>query len=104
MKKIINGKKYDTETAEKIHGWDNGYGSSDFKTCWEQLYRTKKGAFFLHGGGGPMSKYAVSVQGGMSGSRQITPLSDDEAKEWLENHDGDDDKLEELFGEEIEEA
>ena len=33
MKKIINGKRYDTETAEKIGVWDNARSISDFDCC-----------------------------------------------------------------------
>ena len=41
MKKIIDGKKYDTETAECVGGWDNGYYANDLYYCWEGLYRKK---------------------------------------------------------------
>ena len=30
MKKIINGRLYDTETAKLIGSWSNGFSSSDF--------------------------------------------------------------------------
>jgi hypothetical protein len=85
MKKVIEGKVYNTETAEKIHSWDNGYYGSDFKMCEETLYRTKKGAFFLHGEGGPMSKYAVSHDNSSSYGSDIQVLSDAEVIEWLED-------------------
>ena len=40
MKRIINGKSYNTETAEELARGDNGlYG--DFGYCRESLYRTK---------------------------------------------------------------
>ena len=38
MKKIINGRKYDTETAKEIGYWSNGYPCSDFNHCNETLY------------------------------------------------------------------
>ena len=37
MKKIINGKKYDTETAKEVGYWNNGYPCSDFNHCEETL-------------------------------------------------------------------
>ena len=43
MKKIINGKRYDTETAEKIGVWDNARSISDFDCCEETLYRKRTG-------------------------------------------------------------
>ena len=39
MKKIINGKKYDTDTASCVGSWDNGYGYSEFGYFSEALYR-----------------------------------------------------------------
>jgi hypothetical protein len=85
MKKVIDGKVYNTETAEVIYTWDNGYYGSDFKQCEETLYRTKKGAFFLHGEGGPMSKYAVSCGNGYGYGSDIQVMTDDEVIEWLED-------------------
>ena len=58
MKKIINGKKYDTETATKIGEYSNGYSTSDFHYIDETLYRKKTGEFFLYGEGGPMTRYS----------------------------------------------
>src|SRR3990172_2422569 len=60
MKKVIDGKIYNTETAELLHEWDNGMYGNDFGRCEEALYRTKKGAYFIAGEGGAMSRYARS--------------------------------------------
>lgn len=98
MKRIINGKKYDTETATMIHEWDNGHYTGDFEHCEEALYRTRKGAYFLAGSGGPMSKYAESRGNETSGGEAITPITETEAREWLEEHDGAD-EIEATFGE-----
>lgn len=35
MKKIIDGKKYDTETAKLVGEWTNGYSYNDFHYCTE---------------------------------------------------------------------
>lgn len=103
MKQIIDGKRYDTATAEEIaHHW-NGHPTSDFKTCTETLYRTKKGAFFLHGEGGPMSIYSKSVSGGYTYGEKIVPMTDDDVVEWLERC-GLTDELEELFPDRVEDA
>jgi hypothetical protein len=61
MKSIIDRKRYDTTTAEEIADWWNGCSNSDFHHCNETLYRTKNGAWFLHGIGGPLSPYAESL-------------------------------------------
>ena len=103
MKKVIEGKVYNTETAEEIHSWSNHYPSSDFKACSESLYRTKKGAFFIAGSGGPLSSYAVPCGSGYGGGDGIRPITREEALEWLESHDGGD-AIEEHFSDMIEEA
>ena len=47
MKKIINGKKYDTETAKWLGDYWNGLGGNDFKKLFETLYQKKTGDYFL---------------------------------------------------------
>lgn len=98
MKKIINGKKYDTETAQRVAGWDNGrYG--DFSHCSEELYRKRTGEFFIYGEGGPMSRYARSCgQNEWCGGEEIIPLNYDAARKWAEEH-LDADEYEDIFGE-----
>jgi len=47
MKEIINGKTYNTDTAELVASGDNGLSYSD---CWrqtEELYLTRKGNYFI---------------------------------------------------------
>jgi hypothetical protein len=104
MLKIIEGKRYNTETAAEIAKWSNGYGSSDFKYCWERLYRTPKGAWFLYGEGGAMSKYAEPCgNNGRCGGSNVTVLSPDEAQAWLEAHD-EAEALEAHFADRLEDA
>ena len=85
MKKIINGRSYDTETAREVASWGNAGGWNDFAHLEENLYQKKNGEFFLFGEGGPMTKYAVSTgQNTWSGGSKIIPLSYDSAREWAE--------------------
>ena len=90
MKKVISGALYDTETA-KLLGKDSYSNPGDFQYWVETLYRTKSGKYFLHGEGGAMTKYAVSVgQNEWSGGEKIIPLDLDSAQKWAEEHlDGD---------------
>lgn len=89
MRKIVCGHLYDTETAEEIHPWTNGRRRDNFAWCRETLYRTKKGAFFIFGEGGPLSGYTEPAGDGMfGGSSDIRPLTENEAIEWLEAHRG----------------
>lgn len=101
MKKIINGKQYNTDTAKDIGSWDNHqYG--DFGFVEETLYQKRTGEFFLYGAGGPASKYAESAGGNnWAGGSQIIPLTWDEAREWAEKH-LDVDNYEAVFGEVLE--
>lgn len=98
MKKIINGKCFNTETADVIGSFEYGV-SGDFTHVVECLYRTKKGQFFMYYEGGPMSKYAVSHgNNSTSGSYGIDLIDDEAAKKWAEKHlTGD--EYEEVFGE-----
>lgn len=102
MKKIINGKKYDTETAQCVGSWNNGCNSGDFNYCSEALYRKRTGEFFLHGDGGARTEYAVSCgNNSWRGGEKIIPLSYEAAREWSEEYlDADD--YEAIFGEVIE--
>ena len=103
MKRIINGKAYNTDTAEEVAEYWNGYSVSDFKHFTEALYKTSKGAWFIAGEGGPMSHYARSVPGGTGGGEGLRVVTEAEAMAWLEGH-GFTDELEEYFGDRIEEA
>lgn len=97
MKKIINGKKYDTDTAKCLLTWSNG--RTGFSYCSETLYQKKTGEFFLFGKGGPMSRYATPCGDNCtSGSEQIRPFTEQQARNWTENlFDADD--YETIFGE-----
>jgi hypothetical protein len=87
MKKIIDGKRYDTETATKIAGWSNNLGSRDFHNCSEDLYKTKSGNWFIYGEGGPMTNYATSCgNNSYCGGEDICPMTPEEAQIWLETH------------------
>ena len=65
---------------------------------WKRVCTVKKtGEFFLHGEGGAMTEYSESYAGNTCGSERIIPLTEDEAKEWVENQlDADD--YESIFG------
>lgn len=99
MKKIISGKVYDTSTATELAAYSSPGSWRDFSHYEETLYRKKTGEFFLHGEGGPMTRYAQATGvNSWSGGERIMPLSYKEAQEWAEEHlDGD--EYEAIFGE-----
>jgi len=87
MKKIINGKLYDTETAKEIDVISHGDGPRDFNYFCETLYRKRTGEYFIHGKGGPMSRYAeASGQNTWSGGEKIIPLEYKAAAKWGEEN------------------
>ena len=90
MTKIINGKRYDTETARLV-GEASYSNRTDFAYWSEELYQKRTGEFFIYGEGGPASKYSRSTgQNSWSGGEKIIPLTINEAKEWAEKYlDGD---------------
>lgn len=99
MKKIINGKRYDTETAKRI-GYDcSNLLPRDFGYWEETLYVKRTGEFFLYGEGGPMTRYAESLgNNGWTGGEEIIPLTPEKARAWAEEHLGAD-EYEGIFGE-----
>ena len=101
MKKIIKGRLYDTDTAERIGYYTNGSDCRSYLWFEETLYRKKTGEFFLHGNGGPTSRYAecTSPDGhAFRSGEAIVPQTIDQAKTWAERHMDADDYIE-VFGE-----
>jgi hypothetical protein len=98
MKKIINRKTYNTDTARELGSWMYGYpGYPEYIS--ETLYMTPRGAYFLHGEGGPRSRYARRIaQNSWVGGEDIIPMTADEAREWAEKH-LDAKEYEAIFGE-----
>ena len=86
MKAIIEGLTYNTETATELGRysslarWESNYVD-------EGLYRTKKGRYFLAGEGGALSRYGRHGRvGGWCEGEKIIPITEDEAREWMERH------------------
>lgn len=98
MKKIINNKRYDTDTAREI-GEYSYMNRRDFAYFCETLYCKRTGEYFIYGEGGPASKYAETVgQNEWCGGERIIPMSYEKARAWAERHlDADD--YEKEFGE-----
>lgn len=94
MIKVVDGKRYNTETAEKVFGYWNGCSRSDFRFRTKKLYRTKNGAWFIHHDGGALTDMAVSVgNNGTGGSEDIEPVCITDAQAFLEAHSDDEEAL-----------
>lgn len=100
MRKIIDGKLYDTSTAKCLGEWSDGLGFGDFNHREESLFRKKTGEYFLYLYGGantPMAEPAYG--GGWQGGELIRPLlSAEGAKRWAERRLTAD-EYESVFGE-----
>lgn len=99
MKQIINGKMYNTDTANFLGSFESGI-CGDFNHIEENLYVTKKGAYFIEYSGGALTEYAVAVSNSncTTGSSGIKLITESEAKQWAENFLSAE-RYEEIFGE-----
>lgn len=88
MRRIINGKAYDTDTAKQIAKYDNGLLPDDFDYIEETLYLKKTGEYFILGEGGARSKYNVTT---------FVLITEEIAKKWVEEKANG--LYEEIFGE-----
>jgi hypothetical protein len=86
MKKIIDGKVYNTETAEEIGEAQASCYCNDFRWWKESLFRTKKGTWFLAGTGHAMSHWSERGPDGHGPGRGIRALTEEEARSWAEKY------------------
>ena len=86
MKKIINGKLYNTETAHLVGTWSNEM-DGDFSWTEESLYQKKTGEFFIYGQGGAHTRYAQNTDAThWCEGEAITLISYDDTRQWAEEH------------------
>jgi hypothetical protein len=101
MKKIINGKVYDTEVAELICSYEYGY-ERDFRYVYEALYKSPNGQFFINYQGGAMSKYSENTGPNETfGGSGIRLIDEDEARKFTESNGSNEDYVK-AFGEPVE--
>lgn len=86
MKKMINGKRYDTKTAA-LCGWREYGESGGSDYILEKMYQKRTGEFFLYGKGGSGTKYRKEIHmNDWVDGEQIIPLTNDEARKWAEEY------------------
>jgi len=106
VRRVLNGKVYDTEKATPLA--EDKFGRpGNFNWWYEVLYRTVKGSYFLYGEGGAMTKYRCQIDSNSySGDSRITPLTPDEAFTWCQEHEVEAEVIEREFSYlvEVEEA
>lgn len=86
MIKVINGKRYNTENAHRNGQWSTGGSLNDVHYADETLYRTpRSGAYFLHGKGHAMTRWAEH-RGKLRGwGEGILPLTQEDALRWAQD-------------------
>lgn len=83
MNKIINGKRYDTDTAKQVGCWENMGDASSLDYQAQTLYRKRTGEFFLHCEGGARTPYASFSEDGWARPGEVLrPLGYVEARKW----------------------
>jgi len=86
MKKIIQGKTYNTDTSSKIA--ERGTGrTADFSDWFEELHVTKKGNFFVYYWGGANTQFAETFNNGRSRNEGsgIRTIDKDDALSFLDD-------------------
>lgn len=87
MIKIINGRKYSTETAFAVAERDNGLYPGDLYWYAEKLFRKRNGEFFLWCEGGAASCCAQQCGSNhYCAGERISPLTTQDAQAWVELH------------------
>jgi hypothetical protein len=77
MKRIIDGKVYNTETSELIEEWSNGLFANDFNHAYENLYKSKKGQLFMTGN-------TVFVHSVDNIANDICLMTEENVLEWMQ--------------------
>ena len=85
MKRIIDGRRYDTGTAEEIGSATHG-SRRDFDYYEETLYCKRTGEYFVHGYGHGASRYAKQAYGNWGPGEAIVPMAYEQAREWAERN------------------
>lgn len=97
MKKIINGKVYDTEKAQLIaESHHDNIKDADGKSLKQWFYRKKTGEFFVHAEGSVIELQNI-FQDGYKPNAGIYPLTYEQAQKWAERELSAD-QWESIFG------
>lgn len=101
MRRIIGGRAYDTATAKLLAEASAPLPTNDLRFWHEKIYRTTRGAYFLHGTGGAGTSWAKRNPAGLTPGEDLRPLPLYNAQAWIEKYATE--KYESIFGK-VEEA
>ena len=107
MRKVIDGKIYDTAVAEEVYHHDNGLSPGDFRYRAKTLHRTRHGRWFIYHEGGPMTDMAEPSSGSYTNGRDIEAIADDDTFGFLVAHSEEGDAaaaIDEFFADRFQEA
>lgn len=94
MRRVVDGKIYDTTKSSLVATIASRGTLADYEYEYTQLFRTKKGNFFLAGRGGPWSRWKRRSRNddGWIEGYGIQPVDHEQARELVQifaNHDYD---------------
>ena len=97
MFKVINGRRYNTDSATEMARVEE-YDRTDRRWYCDTLYRKMNGEFFLFGMGDSESKYSKTISDGIKvGGFNFIPMTFYEARDWSKDNLGSE-KFKEIFG------
>lgn len=85
MKKLFDGKLYNSETATLIGMWNNQCFSVSEYEC-VSLYQRSKGEYFLYCVGGANSRFANAKGSDWVAGERIVPITEQQAEVWRQAH------------------
>jgi hypothetical protein len=89
IRRVIDGKIYDTRTADEVATIASlDYGRNDCRYEKTALFLTKKGAWFIAGEGGPLTRWREKVADGWTSGCGLELVTPQEAQRLLEAVDG----------------
>lgn len=84
MKKVINGKSLNTNTAKFLGSYCNFLHITDWNYIYQEVYKTKTGVYFMYAEGGAATEYCeINGDGSKDRGNAIELLTIDEANAWL---------------------
>lgn len=84
MKRLCNGKLYDTIRSTCLASYSSGHLTSNPNSVYENLYVDRGNNLFLQIEGGSLSKYGIQAGEQMIGSTRLKAIDRTEALVWLE--------------------
>lgn len=89
MKKVINGKMYDTEADLAIAFYEVSDNTNSRYYFRESLHMTRGGEFYLHGTGGFFTQYAMICEDGSKApGEDLILMPIEKTKRWVKLHYG----------------